>query len=62
MMAKGKAVEVVVVAAVAVAAEGKKQWLGICHKENLIALVITTAIMATAATVEILAVVVMVQV
>lgn len=54
--------EVVVVAVVAVVAEGKKQWLDICHKENLIALVIATAIMDTAATVEILAAVVMVQV
>lgn len=61
-MAKGKVVEVAVVAVVAVAAEGRKQWLDICHKENLIAPVIATAIMATVATVEIPAVVVTVRV
>lgn len=59
MMARGKAVEVAVVAVVAVVAEGKKQWLDICLKENLRALLTAAAIMAT---VEIPAVVVTVQV
>lgn len=46
MMVKGKAVEVEVVVAVAVAVGGRKLWLAICHRENLIAIVIAAAAMA----------------
>lgn len=53
MMVKGKAVEVEVVVAVAVAVGGRKLWLAICHRENLIAIVIAAAAMATVATVVI---------
>lgn len=60
MMVKGKAVAVEVVVAVAVAVGGRKLWPAICHRENLIAQVIATAIMATVATAVILALLVMV--
>lgn len=60
-MEKGKAVEVVVVAAVAVAVEGRRLWLVTCHRENLIMQVIVAAVIATAATVVILAQLVMVE-
>lgn len=46
MMVKGKAVEVEVVVA-AVAVGGRRLWPAICHKENLIALIIAVAAMAT---------------
>lgn len=52
-------VEVVVVGAVAVG--GRKLWLAICLKENLIVLAIAAITMATAATVVIPALVVMVE-
>lgn len=62
MMVKGKAVEVEVVLVVAAAVEGRKLWLVICHRENLIALVMAAAaVMATTATVVILALVVIVE-
>lgn len=60
MIAKGKAAEVEVVAVVAVAAGGRKLWLDIYHRENLIALVIAATAMAITAIVVIPAVVVMV--
>ena len=60
MMVKGKAVEVEVIVAVAVAVGGRKLWLATCRRENLIAQVIATAIMATVATAVILALLVMV--
>lgn len=61
MMAKGKAVEVEVAVVVAVAVGGRKLWPAICHKENLIAVVIAAVGMATAATVVIPPLVVMVE-
>ena len=51
-------VEVVVVT-VAVVVGGRKLWLVICHKENLIAAVTPVAAMATVVTAVILALVVM---
>lgn len=59
MMVKGKAVEVEVVVVVPAAVGGRKLWQAICHRENQIAVVITAAAMATAATVVIPVVVVM---
>lgn len=48
MMVKGKAVEVeVVVVVVPVAVGGRKLWPAICHRENLKAVVIAVATMAT---------------
>lgn len=61
MMVKGKAVEVEVVVVVPVAVGGRKLWPAICHRENLIALVIAAAATATAATVVITALLVMVE-
>lgn len=61
MMVKGKAVEGEVVVVVAVAVEGRKLWLAICHRENLIVVVIAATTMATAAIVVIPALVVMVE-
>lgn len=55
MMAKGKAVEVVVPVAVG----GRRLWLAICLKENLIVVVIAVATMGTVVTVVIPALVVM---
>lgn len=52
-------VEVVVVAPVAVG--GRKLWLAICHRENLKAVVVAAATMATAATVVIPALVIIVE-
>lgn len=51
--------EAVVVVAVAVG--GRKLWPAICHRENLMVVVIAAATMATAATVAIPALVVMVE-
>lgn len=51
-------VEVIVVVAVA---GGRKLWPAICHRENLIALVITAAAMATIIIVVIPALLVMVE-
>lgn len=51
MMVKGKAVEVEVVVAPVVG--GRKLWLAIYHRENLIAVVTATVAMATVATVGI---------
>lgn len=59
MMVKGKAVEVEVIVAAAVAVGGRKLWLAICHRENLKAVVI--AVVATAATVVIPLLAVMVE-
>lgn len=53
--------EVAVVVAVTVAVGGRKQWLAICHRENLIARVIAAPAMATAAIVVIPALLVMVE-
>lgn len=61
MTVKEKTVEVEVVVVVAVAVGGRKLWQAICHRENLKALVITAAAMATAATVVIPALLVMVE-
>lgn len=61
MMVKAKAVEVEVVVVGAVAVGGRKLWLAICLKENLIVLAIAAITMATAATVVIPALVVMVE-
>lgn len=61
MMVKGKAVEVEVVVVGAVAVGGRKLWPAICHRENLTAVVITAVAMATAATVVIPPLVVMVE-
>lgn len=61
MMVKGKAVEVEVVVAVVVAVGGRKLWLAICHRENLIALAIAAVAMGMAAIVVIPALLVMVE-
>lgn len=53
--------EVEVVVAVVVAVGERKLWLAICHRENLIAQVTAAAAMATAATVVILALLVMAE-
>lgn len=50
---------VVEVVIVAVAVGGRKPWLVICRKENLIAVVIIVTAMATVVTVVILALIVM---
>lgn len=51
MMVKGKALEVEVVVVVLAAVGGRKLWLAICHRENLKAVVMAAAAMATVATV-----------
>lgn len=60
MMVKGKAVEVEVAVVVVVAVGERKLWLAICHRENLIVLVIAAA-MVTPPTVPIRALLVMVE-
>lgn len=59
MMVKGKALEVEVVVVVLAAVGGRKLWLAICHRENLKAVVMAAAAMATVATVVMPALVVM---
>lgn len=61
MMAKEKTVEVEVVAVVAVAVGGRKPWLDICRRENLIVAIAVAAAMVIAATAVIPAQMVMVQ-
>lgn len=60
-MVKGKAAEVEVPVVVAVVVEGKKPWLAICLKENLIAAVMVVAAMPTVATVVIQALLVVME-
>lgn len=58
MMVKGKAVEVEVVAVAPAVVGGRRQWLAICRRENLIATLVAAA-MGTIVIVVILAVIAM---